>query len=175
MKFIEATVNTYPNFANSPEVVLTVEGIPDHNTLRYTKIPCPGSNGYIYLAEQDGYVSFYFYDVPGPGFGGREFTLNMTDGTTMVLQGPWSSRAGFINTILPVAHPLIVDVTFYDRTSKFPELGQSGACTFDWLRKHAPEIEFAKCTGDGDIQLDPLMPDGSVKNADRYRGLITIV
>jgi hypothetical protein len=48
--------------------------------------------GNAYFAECQGVVSFYAHNPNNEnGYGGSSFTLNLTDGTTVRLRGPWSS------------------------------------------------------------------------------------
>lgn len=56
--------------------------------------------GPMYFAEDKttGRVSYFFYDKPGRGFGGAQYKLNMIDGTTTTLYGPWSSNSHAMNT-----------------------------------------------------------------------------
>lgn len=95
MKVLDATIDWMQDYANLPSMKILVDEIPEMEELRFTQ------KGSLYYAELDGYVMFFSYTVPDKGFGGREFKLNMKNGTTKILKGPWSSgsyamnRAGF--------------------------------------------------------------------------------
>ena len=61
----------------------------------------PLEGGYTLYMNQDvdsGYSNFYLDDPTNHrGFGGREFELDMYDGETVTLKGPWSSNSGVVN------------------------------------------------------------------------------
>ena len=63
--------------------------------LRYTE-----RNG-MYFAEdaRSGRVSYFYWDGKpnGRGFGGAKYELTMVDGSTRVLEGPWSSNSCAMN------------------------------------------------------------------------------
>lgn len=80
-------------YDNAPQFSIVVDQIPDRDDLVYQE-----KNG-IYYAEKDGYVSFLYYDKPGNGYGGQHFDLHMQSGETKTLIGPWSSRAGAVNSV----------------------------------------------------------------------------
>lgn len=89
-------IQWHRGWANDPELEIQMTREDYENTVssfRYTK-----KQGY-YWAEKDGIVSFYYYIQPGPGFGGRKFTLNMQDGSREVLSGPWSGNYFTANRI----------------------------------------------------------------------------
>lgn len=87
---------------------LLVDQIPPLETLRFRKVRIDDSAepGYLYVAEQDGYVEFYYQVDPdhysyGQGFYGHEFHLRLADGTAETLIGPWSSSTVTVNRHLP--------------------------------------------------------------------------
>ena len=52
------------------------------------------------------------------GYGGFSFTLTMTDGSTRVVRGPWSSRAGVINFYFDMpAHEHIIECECSDSST----------------------------------------------------------
>jgi len=91
MRIIAGKVDWYQEYANRPQLRLFVDEIPNRDDMVYTK-----KDG-LYFSELDGLVSFFSYDRPGQGFSGSGYTLDMDDGTIVVLSGPWSSRAGCMN------------------------------------------------------------------------------
>ena len=93
MKLLDAKINWYEESDNSPTFELLIDKFPDRNLLRYQE-----KNG-IYYAELEGFVSFFSYSGPDKGFGGRKFPITMMDGSKKELIGPWSSRAGAVNSI----------------------------------------------------------------------------
>ncbi len=91
MKILKAKINWFNDFCNSPTLQILVDTIPDCELLRYKK------KGPLYYAELDGYVNFYYYTNPDEGFGGRKFHIILEDSSEVVLKGPWSSSASFMN------------------------------------------------------------------------------
>jgi len=112
MKILNARVDWMKDWDNHPNLVVLVDKMPKAEDLSFNQ------HGGMYWSIKDGYASYLYYTQPGDGFAGRVFTLKMVDGTTKELKGPWSSRAGCVNTVL---HGLpgnnqgpIVDVTMTD-------------------------------------------------------------
>ena len=65
---------------------------------RWDQEPRYEKRGPLYWGKNDvGVVRFFAYNGPSTGFSGSAFTLEMLDGTTEVLKGPWSSRSGVMN------------------------------------------------------------------------------
>ncbi len=64
----------------------------------YFKAPLSPDN-ILYMSQDidSGYSSFYADDPNNHGFGGREIELDMFDGSTVTLKGPWSSNSGIVN------------------------------------------------------------------------------
>ena len=63
----------------------------------------PVRSGTLYVALERGVVmADMLYHDPGNenGFGGRAFTLEMQNGTTRRIKGPWSSNSGVVNRVL---------------------------------------------------------------------------
>ena len=91
------------------ELELLVDQIPTLETLRFQKLRIednPSEPGYLYVAEQDGYVDLFFQHDPdhgwyGQGYDGRQFTIFLEDGTAETLVGPWSSNTQLVNHYLP--------------------------------------------------------------------------
>ena len=84
-------VNFNDGWANSPD--LELYGVERCENFVYEQ------RGNLYFAvDQDSkQVSYFAYERPGQGYGGHIFTLNMVDGTTRNLIGPWSSRCAVMN------------------------------------------------------------------------------
>lgn len=99
MKALNAKIDWMERYANDPHLMLLVDHIPSLEEMRFDQLLS------LYFAELDGYVSFFSYSQPDKGYGGRTFTLQMTDGSTKTLIGPWSSNpaameyAGFTPSI----------------------------------------------------------------------------
>jgi len=91
MKILKANIEYNPQFCNPPTLQVLVDKIPDLNEMTYEY------KEDLYFAEKDGYVSFFVYNAPGRGYGGRKFTITLKDGTTKELIGPWSGRCGVMN------------------------------------------------------------------------------
>lgn len=94
MKILKAEVEWHFGYGNTPGFKVLVDQIPDLDDLRYRCV-----DGKSYYAELDGYVSFFAYEGPGEGFGGRVFPITMEDGTKKDLVGPWSSNSMWMNQV----------------------------------------------------------------------------
>lgn len=98
MKILKAKVKDYDQFDNLPTLEILVDKIPDNDSLIYEQ------KGSSYFAEKDGFVSFFYYNEPGRGYGGRIFTINTKDGKKDLI-GPWSSNSkamkdsGFMDSV----------------------------------------------------------------------------
>jgi len=92
MKLLSALVEWHHGYANAPTLILHLDTIPKAEEFEFEQ------RGSLYYAEKDGFVRFYAYKNPGDGFGGREFHIRLKDGTEQTLKGPWSSRAGAMNS-----------------------------------------------------------------------------
>lgn len=139
MKIITGRVDWETHCDNTPHLELLVDRIPPTSELRYTKTPA--ADGHIYYAEQDGYVNFHFYARPGRGCGGAIYTLTMTDGTQEKLLGPWSSRAGAVNTL---GLGPVIDVSLIDKPKSY-ERGwtfYAGACTLELVESNIDKIDI---------------------------------
>jgi len=64
----------------------------------YYKAPLKGGTLYLDQDVDSGYSTFYLSNPENHhGFGGREIELDMHNGDTVVLKGPWSSNSGVVN------------------------------------------------------------------------------
>jgi hypothetical protein len=124
MKILDVQPDWSIGYANDPSFLVTVDRIPPAEELRYQQ------QGPRYWAEQDGYVSFFHYDGPGKGYGGRAFDLTLKDGSNVTLKGPWSSRTGEMNQYFPHA----TEVSIKDLSSPYKNLWFSGAMLVSTLK-----------------------------------------
>jgi hypothetical protein len=160
MKILKAKVDWMKDWDNHPNLVVLVDKIPNQEELLFNEV-----NG-IYYSICDGYASYLYYVAPGDGFAGRVFTLKMVDGTTRDLKGPWSSRAGCVNTTLhqhDSSKGPIVDVTMTDDpdvySGKIIRCFMAGAITLELAEQAA---KMARCylvkeKSGGDITFHPSM------------------
>ena len=86
MKIIKAAVDWHDDYDNPPSLSVWIDEAP-YDKLVYQK------KGHCYWGEYDGYVSYFSYRGPNRGYGGREFTVKMADGSTEILKGPWSGNS----------------------------------------------------------------------------------
>lgn len=99
MKLTDATWNEMEGFTNNPRLEASVSEIPGLEGITFREYEFSGSSN-LYVGEHDGRVKFFSHpgdDENAGGFGGRSYTLTMEDGSTKVLRGPYSSRAGVVN------------------------------------------------------------------------------
>lgn len=92
MKITAMSIEWMKRYSNRPYLVVTTAEVPP--SLSEYKFQQKGS---LYWAEKDGFVEFFSYTVPGSGYGGTLFHLNMEDGGHRILVGPWSSGAYVMN------------------------------------------------------------------------------
>lgn len=101
MDVVYAEVDWRHGWANDPNLRVLVDKMPDLDDLRYEK------KDELYYAELGGYVNFFSWnperDGKGrkewQGFGGAVFPITLTNGEKVTLRGPWSSRAGVMNSV----------------------------------------------------------------------------
>ena len=153
MKLISHEVDMHRGYANDANYRIRVEGLPPHTELRYEK------RGTLYYAEKDGYVHFFHYDRPGDGYGGRHFPITLTDGTEVVLKGPWSSRAAVMkNAGFPETVELVIN-------------GFSGAVTREWLTSQG--LETVGVDHYGETVFVPAKDGVPIKDPKRWRDYIS--
>lgn len=69
--------------------------------LCYESYPVWGNTLYVAASEENWMASFMSHNPKDEtGFCGATFTLQMNDGSTRCVKGPWSSRADVVNRIL---------------------------------------------------------------------------
>jgi len=97
MKITKPEIDWMEGWANDPKLKFTVDKMPANDEYVYTK------KGNLYFALHECGLASYFAHSPGneSGYGGREFTLQMADGTAKTIKGPWSSRCSVMNMHFP--------------------------------------------------------------------------
>ena len=103
-----------------------VEDVPAMDDFRFIK------RGPLYFAELGGLVRFYHYEKPGEGFGGREFSVILEDGTEETLIGPWSSGPSYMNRKAFIPS---IDISYTENKDAF-ERGYTffaGHATVEWV------------------------------------------
>jgi hypothetical protein len=97
MELTDAVWNEMEGYTNNPRLEVAVDSMPERDDARFRGYPI--GNKYLYVGESGGRVWFYSWSGDGNdgGFSGRCYEVNMEDGTTEVLKGPYSSRAGIVN------------------------------------------------------------------------------
>ena len=92
---MKAEVNWMEGWANPPKLVVHMDDYPDAGRFIFEE-----RNGCYFAVDQaSGVVRFFYYAQPGRGYGGRDFTLRMKDGSERTLSGPWSSRCACMNEV----------------------------------------------------------------------------
>lgn len=98
MEIIASRINWWLGYMNSPELELLVDELPQHHLYKKYLIGYINDSAknerkdvYLYHSEVNGFVNKYTYSGKGEGFGGRSFTLQLTDGTTETIVGPYDS------------------------------------------------------------------------------------
>ena len=94
MRVINAEVDWKEDVANNPRLQVLVDEIPPIESMVFQS----AGDRRIWYAEKDGYVRFFsgHPETDGDGYGGRSYELNTKEGS-VVLNGPYSSRAGVMN------------------------------------------------------------------------------
>ena len=140
MKILAARVRWNESWGNTPDMEVLVDNMPDESSMVFEE------KAGLYLAIQNGYASYMYYNEPGDGYGGRVFTVKMQDGSIRRLTGPWSSRAGCVNA--GGFDTQIMDVSMTDNAETFNSRGMkgcfiAGAITLDLAVSAA---KMARCT-----------------------------
>lgn len=92
------------------------------------------AKGQFFFAEKEGFVRFFSYRGPGDGYCGDTFTVKLIDGTTMEIEGPWSSRCSVMNDM---GFTRSMEVTLYDSESTY-----RSAVTVEFARKLLKEFNL---------------------------------
>lgn len=80
----------------APEFLVYVDDFPSEEGLKYAHLQ---ENSIYYAKTWQGMLKFFYYPGPGKGNNEQHFPITLTDGTDIVLEGPWSCRTGVINTL----------------------------------------------------------------------------
>lgn len=129
MQLLDAKVNWAIQHNNSPYLEIEVDKLPpnDDYTFDYNE-----SYG-LWLGMHPTEPLALFYSLrrgaKSNGFGGARFTLKMRDGTTEVLQGPWSSNESSINQVFGTK---LMNASIKERNGKYPTLFYSSHITKDF-------------------------------------------
>jgi hypothetical protein len=91
----------YDNLSNTPL-----------NRGLWAAIPMADGGGTIYWSVEGDFMHFYFHRPDSEtGFGGSTMVLEMQDGSTVKIKGPWSGSSSSINRYLPL-HLHVVECTY---------------------------------------------------------------
>lgn len=145
MKILDMQIDWRYKYGNSPDIKILVDEIPDD--LVYEVMTLAG-NSELYFAEKDGYVNFYSYKGPDNGFGGKSFELNLGNGESVILIGPWSSRTGVMNKFFPPSRE--VSMTTNPEVMEKGITFSSGYVTVELLRE-----AMKKFCPDHELIMDP--------------------
>jgi hypothetical protein len=162
MKVLDMKVNWMESWDNDPEIMLLVDKMPDPDNVRYEQ------KDNLFFAEDDGYVSFFAYSRPGDGYGGRTFNITLTNGEERALKGPWSSRAGVMNSagFEPCLDVIITDdPEVWEKGYTFMAGAVTKKLVDEYLDKFLPDVFLYKIEDerDGDIIYQPYLKDGRKK------------
>ena len=141
MKFIAGRVNWQEGWQNRPYLELLVDAIPSMADMRFTEFSLGGGRS-IFYAELDGYVRFFSYSGPSTGYYGRTFRLTIQDGPVRELVGPWLSRAGAVNRVVP--NP-VLDISITDKKGDYytsRPFFLAAHCTLEFAEQHLADIDI---------------------------------
>jgi hypothetical protein len=100
VEIIKTIINMHEGYANPPSLELIVPEYPKAEDFIYSYMNVDYST--LYWAEHNGYVRFFAHNPHNEhGFGGSKFELKLTDGSTRIIKGPWSSRTEVLNRYFP--------------------------------------------------------------------------
>lgn len=151
MEIWDAEIDWREDFGNPARLINYVNKVPNHTDVTFTGNT---ETGLWYGENEDGYASWFAWDGgQQDGYGGRHYELEMEDGSTQVLKGPWSSRAGVMNK---AGFGPCMDVLY--RTHEEQLGGRSGGMT----------VEKAEEVIDQYIN-EPEIPDYEVELDERLR------
>lgn len=133
MKILEAKIDWLMQYGNLPKLIITVDKLPKFEGDIYTRQP----NGMVY-AIQEGVVDFISMGSPTEsgaigGFGGREITRTLTDGTVLKSRDCWSGSSSVIDFECK-------EVTVYETGSDYPEIGTAIAVTYELAKALIDEM-----------------------------------
>jgi len=99
-------VNWHEGYANRPTFAGSISREPEREEWVYER---GGPDNCLYRAQVGPLVRFYYYKTRGEGFGGRHFTILLSNGEYTTLEGPWSSNHFYINENWPPCVPFTHD------------------------------------------------------------------
>ena len=114
MKILKAKVHWWePNVLNAPDLQVLVDKIPKFESLVYKRKQ--HGREWLFLAEKEGYVSFYYWSGKGNdgGYGGMKIPIKVLINRKVrrvTLKGPWSSRCSTMN-LAGFPHSMEVSIT----------------------------------------------------------------
>lgn len=99
MKMIDAFTAQNRHFPEGYTVIFDRKPVED---FKFYEAKLNSESTLYWGVNSQGFVEFYAHSpFREHGFGGRSFVLNMADGTTKTIKGPWSSRPGIMNNFFP--------------------------------------------------------------------------
>jgi hypothetical protein len=107
-----------------------VDRVPHLDDLRFTPYAAPeladirirrhpGPLTLYAAAHPGGYVTFLLDTGDGLGFNGEPFDLNLADGTSRVVVGPWSSSVEYVSRHLPAVDVFPAEFTVHEDVADF--------------------------------------------------------
>jgi len=119
--------------------------------------------------SETGYVEFFAWDGgQQDGYGGRHYEIELEDGTSQVLKGPWSSRAGVANKL---GYGPCMKALY--RTHPDQLGGKSGHITVDRAEEiiddlvdEEVELSYVECFDDAEPYYVPIKPDQDSATGD---------
>jgi len=136
-----------------PQLVLLVERTPDLDEFRFEN-----KQG-VWYAEKAGFVKYYYWIGPNNagGFSNTHIPIITKNNTRVILKGPWSSRAGAVNS---VGFGPCVDVLLAEDPEAFSRgyTYSSGAVTLEMAMRACViigKMRMVKIRDDSDVRYDP--------------------
>jgi hypothetical protein len=162
-KIIDVDVDMMEQFnAASPQIIVLFDK-DDFFDIKYQE------RENVYLGILEDRASFYYYEKPGSGFGGRRIEVEMVDGSKRVLIGPWSGNSDSVNHFFPEFG--IIEITSCENKKNWDEgdrYGCGGAVLIAPLAKKLKEKGY-RCgiinTGYGNY-FEVLRENGTPKCID---------
>lgn len=156
MSLLKVAVNWMDGYANSPSWHVVVDDSVD---MDWSKRIFRKSNG-MHVSEDVDLVTFFYTDgKPTHGFGGREISVHLEDGSHVTYKGAWSSRAECVND--EFRGIVIVDGAYYTRTRAPEDLSRGGGTScgikmssiVEWWcsQSSSPGWGLAMCVGPNDV------------------------
>lgn len=131
-------VRWYNDYTNEAQLELHINKkyVYYGNNSRYEK-----KGSYYYMVNEDGLVICHYYTKPGQGYAGRHFPITLTDGTEMVLIGPWDNGSKAMNE---AGLPKTTEVTVYYLDSNRTPFGSYMLVEYMELliKEYLPELQY---------------------------------